>query len=265
MEREEASADLVTRMRGSTRDVLAACDAGLSPWVSTFDAVTPAALRGDLLAIRSYATAYHDLVRTVHLAFDPDLRHPEGSCMPLREATVAPLRCRAPHDTGIGVGIVCWVVASVRDMLPDEKPLLFPGGWPHALGAERVDRSKLELFDCRVDAMVARQVAGDPLDEIQAVFELNATDLAGLFGVERQAISQWRQRGTPPARRAKVTTVAEIATILRHRLRSGNVPGVVRKPADAYGHRNMLEMIADDEQDELLAVTNRSFDWATTA
>jgi DNA-binding transcriptional regulator YdaS (Cro superfamily) len=251
-------------MRGSTRDVLAVCETQLGSWASTLEAVTPDALRGDLLAIRSYATAYHDLVRFVHLAFDPDLRYPEGSLVALREATVAPLRSRAPQDTGIGIGIVCWVVASVRDVLPDEKPLVFPKSWPHALGAE-VDRAKLDLFDRLVDALVDRQLAGDPLDEIQAVFDLNATDLAGLFGVERQAVSQWRARGIPSARRAKVTTVAEIATILRHRLRPANIPGVVRKSADAYGHRNMLEMIADDEQDELLAVTKRSFDWATTA
>lgn len=265
MTNEEGDADLVVRLRGSTREVVAVCATQLSSWVSTLDAVTRAALRGDQLAIRSYATAYHDLVRRVHVAFDPDQRHPEGSRVALREATIAPLRSRAPLDAGIGVGIACWVVASVRDVLPGEEPLVFPKSWPHALRAEDVDRSELQLFDRLVDAMVDRQLAGDPLDEIQAVFDLSATDLAGLFGVERQAISQWRQRGTPPARRAKVATVAEIATILRHRLRRGSVPGVVRKQADAYGRRNMLEMIAADEQDELLAVTQRSFDWATTA
>ena len=255
---------LHARMRGSMRDVLAVCETDLATRVSGLDAVTLAAVRGDLTAIRSYATIYVDLVRDVHVAFDPDLHHPEGSLVALREATVAPLRSRAPHDKGIGIGIACWVVASFRDVLADERPLVFPRSWPHAL-ARDVDGAKWDVFDRLVDAIVDRQIARDPLDEIQAIFDLTATDLAALFGVERQAISQWRERGIPSARQAKATTVAEIARILRHRLRPASVPGVVRKSAVAYGHRSMLEMIAADDHHELLEVTRRSFDWATTA
>lgn len=264
MKTEEFDADLLIQMRGSSSDVVAVFEAKLSSWASTLEAVTPPALEGDLLAIRRYATTYRDLVHYVHLQFDPQSLHPEAPRVALREATVAPMRSRAPHGKGLGVGIACWVVAVIRDVLPNEDPLLFPRSWSRALRGD-LDLGKLDLFDRLVDAMVDRQLAGDPLDEIQTAFDLNATELAGLFRVERQAISQWRERGTPPGRRAKVTTVAEIATILRHRLRPASVPGVVRKPADAYGQRNMLEMIANDEQEELLAITKRSFDWATTA
>lgn len=264
MKTDDSSPDLLARMRGSPRDVAAVFETKLNSWASSLEAVTTAALGGDLLAIRSYATAYRDLVRFVHLQFDPESLHPEAFRVALREATVAPLRSRAPHDKGLGVGIASWVVAVVRDVLPNEEPLLFPKSWSRPLQKE-LDREKLDIFDRLVDAIVDRQLAGDPLDEIQAAFDLTATELASLFGVERQAISQWRDRGTPPARRAKVTTVAEIATILRHRLRPAAVPGVVRKPAEAYGQRTMLEMIANDKQEELLAMTKRSFDWATTA
>lgn len=264
MRSNEVRADLVVPMRGSSGVVLAIVETELGAWASTLEAVTSAALGGDLLAIRTYATTYRDLVRFVHLQLDPKLEHPEASRVALREATVAPMRSRTPHGKGIGVGIALWVVSVIRDVLPNDDPLLMPTGWPHALRQD-LDREKVELFDRLVDTIVDRELAGFPLDEIQAVFDLNATELAGLFGVERQAISQWRERGTPPARRAKVTTVAEVATILRQRLRPGSVPGVVRKPADAYGHRSMLEMIAQDDQDDLLAITKRSFDWTTTA
>jgi hypothetical protein len=51
---------------------------------------------------------------------------------------------------------------------------------------------------------------------------------------------------------------------LRHRLRPERIPGVARRPADAYGGLSMLEMIERDRQDELQAEIRRSFDWAST-
>jgi hypothetical protein len=62
---------------------------------------------------------------------------------------------------------------------------------------------------------------------------------------------------------AKVTTVAAIGDLLRHRLKPERIPGVARRPADAYGGLSMLEMIKRDRQDELQAEIRRSFDWAS--
>ena len=46
------------------------------------------------------------------------------------------------------------------------------------------------------------------LDPIAETLELNETELARLFGVSRQAVGQWRERGVPSNRMAKVTTAA---------------------------------------------------------
>ena len=101
------------------------------------------------------------------------------------------------------------------------------------------------------------------LDPIAETFELNETELGRLFGVSRQAVGQWRERGVPSNRMAKVATVASIGDLLAHRLKPERIPGIARRPADAYGGLSMLEMIERDRQDELQAEVRRSFDWAS--
>ena len=81
------------------------------------------------------------------------------------------------------------------------------------------------------------------LDPIVETFELTETELGHLFGVSRQAVGQWRERGVPSNRMAKVTTVAAIGDLLGHQLKAERIPGVARRPAGAYGGLSMLEMI----------------------
>jgi hypothetical protein len=101
------------------------------------------------------------------------------------------------------------------------------------------------------------------LDPIAESLELSETELGRLFGVSRQAVGQWRERGVPSSRMAKVATVAAICDLLDHRLKAERIPGIARRPADAYGGLSMLEMIERDRQDELQALIRRSFDWAS--
>jgi phage terminase Nu1 subunit (DNA packaging protein) len=103
------------------------------------------------------------------------------------------------------------------------------------------------------------------LDQIQATFELSNAELARLFGVRRQAVGQWRSRGLPGSRQQKAAAVAAVADLLSRRLREERIPGLSRRPAEAYGGRTMLEMIAADRHLELLDEVRRSFDWTATA
>jgi hypothetical protein len=103
------------------------------------------------------------------------------------------------------------------------------------------------------------------LDPIAETFGLSETELAGLFGVKRQAIQQWRDRGIPSRRQAKASSVAAIADLLSHQLKPERIPGIVRRPAPAYGGISALEMIEDDRQEQLYEIVRRSFDWATPA
>jgi hypothetical protein len=69
----------------------------------------------------------------------------------------------------------------------------------------------------------------------------------------------------PAEHQSKLAVLAAIAELLRRKLSPGAIPGVARTPAIAYGGRSMLDMIAADEQDVLLADIRNSFDWDATA
>ena len=104
-----------------------------------------------------------------------------------------------------------------------------------------------------------------PLRRLMDAFELSKTELASLFGVRRQAVDQWLERGVPSERQEKVQTLIAICDLLERKLKPGRLAGVARRPADAYGGKTMLELIAADQHRELLELVRDSFDWATAA
>ncbi len=114
-----------------------------------------------------------------------------------------------------------------------------------------------------MDSVIAASVS--PIEEIIETLDLSYTDAGRLFGVTRQAISQWLADGAPADRQAKIVTEAQTATLLRQYLLPARIPGLARKPAEAYGGGSTLEMIQQDEHERLLELTRRWFDWARTA
>jgi transcriptional regulator with XRE-family HTH domain len=105
----------------------------------------------------------------------------------------------------------------------------------------------------------------DPLRRLMDALGLSKTELGSLFGVRRQAVDQWLERGVPSERQEKLQTLLAIVDLLERKLKPGRLPGVVRRPADAYGGKTMLELIAADEHGELLAQVRDSFDWTSAA
>ena len=113
---------------------------------------------------------------------------------------------------------------------------------------------------------LARAVAADTLlDTVQGTFDLTDSELGRLMGVRRQAVAQWRDRGVPAARSEKMAAMASIADLLSHQLKDERIPGVARRPAEAYDGLSMLQMFERDRHLELLERVRRSFDWASTA
>ncbi len=110
-----------------------------------------------------------------------------------------------------------------------------------------------------------------PLATIDRPLALSKTELGRLFGVRRlfsvsrQAVDGWRRHGVPLRRQAKTGTVAAIVDLLSHRLKPERLPGIARRRARAYRGLTMLEVIERDRHQELLQLTRRSFDWASTA
>jgi hypothetical protein len=116
-----------------------------------------------------------------------------------------------------------------------------------------------------MEAATAPTLSAELLDDVQATFGLTDTELAGLFGVRRQAVGQWRERGLPSTRQEKAAAIASVGDLLRHRLKRERISGIARRPARAYGGLTMLEMIERDRHLELLMQVRASFDLAATA
>ena len=104
-----------------------------------------------------------------------------------------------------------------------------------------------------------------PLRRAMDTLGLSKSDAAHLMGVSRQAVDKWLVSGPPAERSPKIGAIAELAEILRYRLLPGLPAKVVRRPAEAYGGRTMLDLIANDEHEWLLQTTKDSFDFSRVA
>jgi hypothetical protein len=237
------------------------------------------AVGGSRPAVRRYVAGYRQtarhLIEAAQLIFPESVVRTEDRLAVVDadgRASVAPVvaleegAVQAPFSAwvgayGAGLGVMLDLVSRVRAALRDARPLVLPNGTapPHW----DVDDGALLHFIRAVRSEL--QHGRSPLDAIADSFGLSETELAGLFGVRRQAVSQWRAEGVPSARQQKVATVASIADLLARKLKAERLPGIARRPADAYGGQTMLQMVSQDRHDELLASVRESFSHATTA
>lgn len=255
--------------------------------VQEIEANLPRAVKGERRQLRAYVLTYRELVSRVLEAIGkerPDLIDigGEGARVFFVQANTASKddRQRVPWlkevlnreamsvpftdwvgTLGAGRGTAVAMVAVLREMLPDAQPLPPP------------DERRLPEWDLKADGVVRfyRAVLDElesseaPLDRIRTVFGLSRTELAGLFGVRRQALDRWAARGVPAERQEKLATIGEIADLLAANLKEDRIPGVVRRPSPAYGERSALAAIAEDEQNLVLGELRDAFDWASAA
>lgn len=237
----------------------------------------PKALTGQRSAVHAYVDLYRELAERVVDAVQkerPDLVLREGDHLTLKVETKyahtvalelltascldAPASPWVVHY-GSREGVPLHLLATLREQVPESGPLWPPEGWWQA-------RLRLQLGTSFYFAALRELGTEQPeLPRIKDVFALRNSELADLFDVSRQAMTEWLEHGAPAARQPKIATVAALVDVLEHQLKSERVAGVVRRPADAYGGLTMLEMIAADRHDELLGMVSRSFDWATAA
>jgi len=249
---------------GTYEEARAACDTVLATWVTALDATLEDAIRGDRLAARSYATTYIALVDFLSERIPAELDEQRWLArVARRQAVSLPFRsCLVEGRVGLSVALT--LISDLRHMSPGVPDLAWQPDCITPLSSRfEIDDRGVQEFERIVDRVVDGSVS--PLEEVVEVFDLSYTDTGRLFGVTRQAVSHWLVEGIPADRTSKVTTIAQIGSILRHYLVPERIPGIARKPASAYSGRSMLEMIAEDDHLELLEITRRSFDWASTA
>jgi len=160
---------------------------------------------------------------------------------------------------GLGQGAALELTSHIRELLG----LRGLAAQPHA-EPEAFDELAIRRFLTRA-RMALNQLGGDELSRLMNSFQLSKTDLAKLFGVRRQAIDGWLNKGVPAERQEKLHALVVLADLLERALKPGRLPGVARTPADAYGGLTMLEMIRQDRHRELLELVRQSFAWSTAA
>jgi hypothetical protein len=238
------------------------------------------AVNGSRPAVRVYVESYRQTTRRIleaaYVVYPDSVIHTDGepaiidargrasvaSVIALEEGAV-----QAPFSGWVATygpihGVLLDLISRVRATLHAAAPLNLPADAGAPAHWDVDDRTLLSFI---------RTVRGElqqhrsPLDTIAEGFGLTETGLAELFGVRRQAVAQWRDDGIPSARQEKVATVASIADLLSRKLKAERVPGIARRPAEAYDGLTMLEMISHDRYAELLDSVRESFDYAATA
>ena len=263
-----------------SKAAVAAIDAAAPGLRRRLGAALGPALRGRPAGVRRYVRAHRELTERLLAAMHearPDLvvrdedgeycvAHPGGRCSRASIQLLRSFAADAPFSPwvqlmGPGTGVALDQLARARAFVPGAEPLFLPAD----AAFPRIDDDPDALL--RFTRLVAQELQAEQseLERVQSVFGLNVTELAGLFGVTRQAASLWLVDGPPSARLAKVADVASIVDILTHRLKPARIGGIARKQTAAYGGRSMLELVSADEHEWLLESVRRSFDYAATA
>ncbi len=227
--------------------------------VAALDQLVPLLAAGaDRAALRRYYIAVDAAAQTLTSlpVSNPEAHVPPVVVCQMLRRSIAELAWVAPSADG--TGILTALVDRIRGLV---------GGLPQQCvkAPPDVDEHRFGWFIESIIDLEFEQRCGSPLRRAMKTLELSSTEMAGLMGVTRQAVDKWLQ-GTPPIERmSKIGAITEISDILRHRLRDGMPPIVVRRPADAYGGRSMLEVIADDDHEWLRRSVKDSFDYASVA
>lgn len=136
---------------------------------------------------------------------------------------------------------------------------------PHTPAALEVGDVELQRFMRRVRFYLRSPEDREPLSRLMETFALSKVELGRLFDVTRQAIDGWIEHGVPAERQEKLAALLALADVLERKLKVDRIAGVARRPADAYGGISMLDMVAADRHQELLASVHASFDWSRAA
>ncbi len=229
---------------------------------SLFNVDLAAIRAGKSDAIHTYVIAWlearHDLLSFVR-SDQPTLIEP-----PLLADAIEQEALQAPFSVWVAKygnrGLALDMLARIRTLVaPQSEPL--PA--PTTPGHYRFDAGSVQLFRYQVLAELAQD--GTAAAKIRRAFDINLTELGRLFGVSRQAVAQWPEGEIPAGKRGKAGVILATADLLEHRLKSGRLPLVARKPAAAYGGLTMVEMIEQDRHEELLDSVRNSFDYSATA
>lgn len=117
-----------------------------------------------------------------------------------------------------------------------------------------------EWVDSFLEALARRR--GGDLGRVLAVWGLNASEAAGMFGVSRQAVSKWLDQGIPAARAAQVADLSAATDLLVRYLKRERIPAVVRREASGLEGRSLVTLAQERSPRAALEACRAMFDFA---
>lgn len=225
--------------------------------VAALDRIMPEVVSGEVRSvIRRYALYTDEAVRALTSlpTLTPTAFPPAAVLQQLLHGETARLPWAAPSLDGRGA--VAFLVDRLRGAT---------AGLPIQYGQVRsdVDVGQFNWFIKSLAEVQYELERAVPLRRAMTTLDLSTTDVGELMGVKRQAVDKWLLAGPPPDRLEKIGALAELADLLRYRLRDGMAPIVVRRAFD--DGRTMLELVADNDHLELVQRVRESFDYSTVA
>jgi hypothetical protein len=134
---------------------------------------------------------------------------------------------------------------------------------PKALASRLVEATRdrpewLESFagELQSQAMV------DQLRRFLGVWGLSAAEAGRLFGVSRQALSKWLERGVPGDRLEMVAELAAATDLLVRYLKLDRVPATVRRKAQRLGGASLVDLVAAGDGQGVLEACRAMFDFS---
>ncbi|MGO9455969.1 MAG: hypothetical protein ACLP62_02825 [Acidimicrobiales bacterium] len=262
----------------SVQAAVRALSVGINDTLELFDRNLVPALAGRWEAVKNFVRAWADLLdetfeAQVHAGvgevvkdlsgayrFRAERPGTGGQAVPWLRARVADAPGSpwvASHGKGLGIALT--LIEDVRRAEAGLTPLPEPpSGFPDLGPDADLDRyRRLVGFALRGEAL--------PLDRVQEIFGLSRTDTAQVFGVSRQAVQQWHDRGVPETHLERLDNLLALGELLERKLKPGQVPLVARRPAAAYGGKSLLDMVAAGRDRDVRGGLETALDWSATA
>jgi hypothetical protein len=107
-----------------------------------------------------------------------------------------------------------------------------------------------------------RRRSADAFVRVLAIWDLNQSQAARLFGISRQAMSKWLTQGVPAERSSAVADLATATDILARYLKRDRFGAAVRRKAPALQGRSLLDLVAAGETDAALHACREKFSFA---
>jgi hypothetical protein len=105
-----------------------------------------------------------------------------------------------------------------------------------------------------------RRLTTAPLSRFMKLWGVSGAETGRIFGVSRQAVSRWLDRGVPPGRSEVAADLAAATDLLSRYVKRERIPAVVRRASDTLQGRSLLDLALEGRHREVRDAVRAMFD-----